>query len=111
MDSNLVKVNGTWISHPRAHWLLETGKAGKISTSILRPCPFTTLGTWAGVHQKLLHILRDGTNTFYELRHGEKFVWALYFTAVVIREVGGWKFTQMIFSFPTIYFPDVRLME
>ena len=61
--------------------------------------------------QKLLSILRGGTNTVYELRRGEKFVWALRFTAVVVREAKGWKFAQMNFSFPTIYFPDVRLME
>jgi len=61
--------------------------------------------------QKLLNILRGGTNTVYELRRGEKFVWALRFTAVVVRETDGWKFAQMNFSFPTIYFPDVRLME
>ena len=61
--------------------------------------------------QKLLYILRGGTNTVYELRRGEKFVWALRLTAVVIRETDGWKFAQMNFSFPTIYFPDVRLMD
>ncbi|HSL44785.1 MAG TPA: nuclear transport factor 2 family protein [Anaerolineales bacterium] len=61
--------------------------------------------------QKLLHILRGGTNTVYELRRGERFVWALRFTAVVVREADGWKFAQMNFSFPTIYFPDVRLMD
>jgi hypothetical protein len=61
--------------------------------------------------QKLLHILRGGTNTVYELRRGEKFIWPLRFTAVVVREADGWKFAQMNFSFPTIYFPDVRLTE
>lgn len=61
--------------------------------------------------QKLLHILRGGTNTVYELRRGEKFVWALRFTAVVVREADGWKFAQMNFSFPTIYFPDVRILN
>ena len=61
--------------------------------------------------QTLLHILRGGTNTVYEMRRGEKFVWALRFTAVVVREADGWKFAQMNFSFPTIYFPDVRLIE
>jgi hypothetical protein len=61
--------------------------------------------------QKLLYILRGGTNTVFELRRGEKFIWALRFTAVVLREANGWKFTQMNFSFPTVYFPDVRLME
>lgn len=61
--------------------------------------------------QKLLQILRGGTNTVYELRRGEKFIWPLRFTAVVMREAEGWRFAQMNFSFPTIYFPDVRLTE
>ncbi len=61
--------------------------------------------------QKLHYILRGGANTVYELRRGEKFVWALRFTAVVVHEVDGWKFAQVNFSFPTIYFPDVRIME
>jgi hypothetical protein len=61
--------------------------------------------------QKLLHILRGGTNTLFELRRGEKFVWALRLTAVVVHESDGWKFAQMNFSFPTVYFPDVRLMN
>jgi SnoaL-like protein len=61
--------------------------------------------------QKLLYILWGGTNTVYELRRGETFVWALRFTAVVLREADGWKFAQMNFSFPTVYFPDVRLIE
>ncbi|HEY9076153.1 MAG TPA: nuclear transport factor 2 family protein [Anaerolineaceae bacterium] len=61
--------------------------------------------------QKLLHILRGGTNTVYELRRGEKFIWPLRFTAVVVRQPGGWKFAQVNFSFPTIYFPDVRDFE
>jgi ketosteroid isomerase-like protein len=67
--------------------------------------------TSLSAEQKLLHILRGGTNTLYELRRGEKFVWALRFTAVVMREAEGWKFVQMNFSFPTVYYPDVRLME
>src|SRR5574338_63354 len=39
--------------------------------------------------QKLLYILRGGANTVYELRRGEKFIWALRFTAVVLREADG----------------------
>jgi hypothetical protein len=61
--------------------------------------------------QKLHYILRGGTNTVYELRRGEKFVWALRLTAVVVCEADNWKFAQMNFSFPTIYFPDVRIMD
>jgi ketosteroid isomerase-like protein len=60
--------------------------------------------------QKLLNVLRGGTNTVFELRRGEKFVWVLRFTAVVVRDADGWKFAQMNFSFPTIYFPDVRIL-
>lgn len=61
--------------------------------------------------QKLHNILRGGTNTVYELRRGEKFVWALRLTAAVICEADGWKFAQLHFSHPTIYFPDVRLFD
>jgi len=61
--------------------------------------------------QKLHHILRGGTNTVYELRRGEKFIWPLRFTAVIIHESNGWKFAQVNFSFPTVYFPDVRILE
>jgi hypothetical protein len=61
--------------------------------------------------QKLNHILRGGTNTVYELRRGEVFVWALRLSAVVVSQEDGWKFAQLHFSFPTIFFPDVRIMK
>ncbi len=61
--------------------------------------------------QKLHYILRGGANTVYELRRGEKFVWPLRFTAVVLRAGGAWRFAQMNFSFPTTNFPDVRVLE
>lgn len=61
--------------------------------------------------QKLHYILRGGTNTVYELRRGETFVWPLRFTAVVVRgDDGRWQFAQVNFSFPTVYFPDVRIV-
>jgi hypothetical protein len=61
--------------------------------------------------QKLLYILRGGSNTLFELRRGEHFVWPLRFAAVLTQQEGTWKFTQMQFSFPTVYFPDVRMLE
>lgn len=61
--------------------------------------------------QKLHFILRDGINTVYELRRGERFVWPLRFTAVVVSEEVGWKFTQVNFSFPTVGDPDVRIVD
>jgi uncharacterized damage-inducible protein DinB len=59
---------------------------------------------------KLLDILRGGSNTLYELRRGEQFVWPLRFTAVLTRQAGGWRFQQMQFSFPTTRFPDERIV-
>jgi hypothetical protein len=61
--------------------------------------------------EKLLYILRGGNNTLYELRGGEHFTWPLRFTAILAQQDGHWKFQHMQFSFPTIYFPDVRIIE
>lgn len=61
--------------------------------------------------QKLHYILRGGANTVYELRRGAHFVWPLRLTAVVVRQADGWKFAQVNFSFPTVYFPDVRIVD
>ena len=60
--------------------------------------------------RKVHYILRGGANTVYDLRRGERFVWPLRLTAVVARQADGWKFGQLHFSFPTTFFPDVRLM-
>ncbi|HTP09249.1 MAG TPA: DinB family protein [Anaerolineae bacterium] len=60
---------------------------------------------------KLLDILRGGSNTLYELRRGEQFVWPLRFTAVLVRQAGEWRFQQMQFSFPTTRFPDERIVS
>jgi len=60
--------------------------------------------------EKLLDILRGGTNTLYELRRGEQFVWPLRFTAVLVRQAGDWRFQQMQFSFSTTRFPDERIV-
>jgi hypothetical protein len=61
--------------------------------------------------EKLLYILRGGNNTLYELRRGEDFVWPIRFTAVLTLHETDWKFQHMQFSFPTIYFPDVRILD
>ena len=61
--------------------------------------------------QKLHYILRGGMNTIFELERGEHFVWPLRLTAVTVRQAGSWKFAQVNFSFPTIYFPDVRVFD
>ncbi len=58
---------------------------------------------------KLREILRGASNTLYELEKGEKFIWPLRFTAVIIHTESGWQFAQLHFSFATTRFPDVRL--
>lgn len=60
--------------------------------------------------EKLLDILRGGSNTLCELRRGEQFVWPLRFTAVLVRHGAEWRFQQMQFSFPTTRFPDERIV-
>jgi len=60
--------------------------------------------------RKLHYILRGGANTVYELGRGERFVWPLRLTAVVVRQSDGWKFCQLHFAYPTVYFPDVRVV-
>jgi hypothetical protein len=60
--------------------------------------------------EKLLDILRGGSNTLYELRRGERFVWPLRFMAVLVRQAAGWRFQQVQFSFPTTRFPDERIV-
>jgi hypothetical protein len=58
--------------------------------------------------EKLLEILRAGTNTLFEAERGKHFVWPLRFTAVLVRTGSEWLFHQVHFSFATTRFPDVR---
>ena len=67
--------------------------------------------TMDDTYKRVARALADVEHESVREQWYEKFVWALRFTAVVVREADGWKFAQMNFSFPTIYFPDVRLME
>lgn len=59
--------------------------------------------------ERLLEILRGGSNTLFEMRLGETFVWPLRFSAVLAKLDGEWQFQQMQFSFATTRFPDVRI--
>jgi hypothetical protein len=65
----------------------------------------------ASAKEKLLYILRGGSNTLYELQRGECFTWPLRFTAVLTLQGTDWLFQHMQFSFPTMYFPDARILE
>jgi len=57
-------------------------------------------------------LLNDRHEYSWSLLRWDYWIWHVNMNiAVVVREGDGWKFAQMNFSFPTIYFPDVRLME
>lgn len=58
--------------------------------------------------ERLLEILRGGTNTLFEAERGEQYIWPLRFTAVLVRRGESWLFHQIQFSFATTRFPDVR---
>lgn len=60
--------------------------------------------------QKMLYIIRGGSNLMFEIGRSETFEWPLRLTGCVVRKGESWKFDQMNFSFPTIYLPDVRNM-
>ena len=106
-----IRVNG------KTAWL---SAAGTVSKTILAEQNYADFLAFIKQHidtegpsaeQKLLHILRGGSNTLYELRRGEHFTWRLRFTAVLTQHGADWKFQHMHFSFPTIYFPDARIFE
>lgn len=60
---------------------------------------------------KLLDLLRGGLITLAEAEQGASYIWPIRLTAVLVKEKDQWRFCQMTFSFPTIYPPDVRLIE
>jgi hypothetical protein len=67
---------------------------------------------------RLLEIMRGGSNTLFEADRGKEYLWPVRFTAVLVRRPpanganGGsrrrWLFHQIQFSFATTRFPDVR---
>ncbi|MEW5869123.1 MAG: SDR family oxidoreductase [Chloroflexota bacterium] len=83
-----------------------------IQVVLVEPGPIRThFGETVDKLSKELYILRGGSNTLYELRRGENFVWPLRFTSVLALHGANWKFQHMQFSFPTMYFPDVRILD
>jgi hypothetical protein len=58
---------------------------------------------------KLLQIQREIAELLQETGQGDKYVWPLRFTAVLVRQNGLWYFHQIHFSHCTSHLPDVRL--
>jgi hypothetical protein len=57
----------------------------------------------------VLQIVGLGNNLVLGLPLGDTSEWPFRFTAVAVRDAGGWRFHQMQFSFATTRTPDVRL--
>lgn len=57
---------------------------------------------------KMLEIVGSGNDIVIALPLSEKFVWPFRFTAIAVKQEGGWRFHQMQFSFATTRSPDVR---
>jgi hypothetical protein len=59
--------------------------------------------------KKMLDIIGLGNDLMAGIFLGEKCVWPFRFTAVAVKEKGGWLFHQLHFSFATTHAPDVRI--
>jgi hypothetical protein len=58
---------------------------------------------------KMLAILRLGSDLALSLPLSETCTWPFRWTAVAVRQGGAWRFQQMQFSFATTRAPDVRI--
>lgn len=103
--------------HDRIAWLSTTGTVSKRIQAEEGAADFLARvrqildNERAPAQEQLLYLLRGGSNTLYELHRGEDFTWPMRFTAVLALHEMDWKFQHMQFSFPTVYFPDVRIFS
>jgi len=61
--------------------------------------------------EKLLLINDNASKVLLELERGEKHIWSIRLSAVLIKKNGKWLFKQMHFSHPTVTYPGVRILE
>lgn len=60
---------------------------------------------------KLHEIIRDVAQGLYDTQYGERYVWPLRLTAVLVQRDGRWLFQHLHFSYPTMRPPDTRIVE
>lgn len=60
------------------------------------------------IERELLMVVLGAASTLANVRDGERYVWPIRFTAVLVQEQVAWRFRQIHFSYPTIHDPDVR---
>ena len=58
---------------------------------------------------QLMQIQREIAEMLHETSQGDKYVWPLRFSAVLVKQEGLWCFHQIHFSHATTRLPDVRL--
>jgi len=61
------------------------------------------------VERELLLVILGAASSLANARDGDRYVWPIRFTAVLVQQQAGWRFHQIHFSYPTIHDPDVRL--
>jgi hypothetical protein len=59
--------------------------------------------------QRLLQIQREIAEMLHETGQGDKYIWPVRFTAILVKQNGLWYFHQIHFSHSTSRLPDVRL--
>jgi hypothetical protein len=100
--------------HGDVAWLATTGTvtdtitAQEVTEEYLELVESKLGETGSSPQEKMLEILREGTDILLSMQEGDRYVWPFRFTAVVVRDDAGWRFRQMQFSFPTTRVPDVR---
>ena len=99
-------------------WFAATGTVSRIMEPAQSYQNFIVYLKWVTENEpeisakdKLLDVLRGGIITLAEAEKGASYIWPIRLTAILVRNQGRWRFCQMTFSFPTIYPPDIRLIE
>ena len=61
------------------------------------------------IERELLMVILGAASTLASARDGERYMWPMRFTAVLVQQPAGWQFHQVHFSYATIHDPDVRV--
>jgi hypothetical protein len=109
-------VDGAWIRvHDDVAWLSCSATAtlripfDNISDGFLAETKNTLDDETLSPDEKMSKITRLGSDIYFEMPRGERFVWPFRFTAVAVKESTGWCFRQVQFSYSNTRMPDVRL--
>jgi hypothetical protein len=102
--------------HTSVAWLATTGTVtqtiplaqtyGNITAYLTRTIEQRTE---IDLERELLTVILGAATSLANARDGDRYVWPIRFTAVLVQQRSGWHFEQIHFSYPTIHDPDVRI--